>query len=264
MAFWISQFHESDAKMTSLRAVQEIKDDLTQLKVLMGNERTENTVMHDVQTLKAHKFDREEASALRREVLEVRKMKGPKGDRGFGWLGAGHAPYESDGRTGDFFFNSDNGLVYKKLSGEWVAFATVRGPRGERGSPGLLGAPGVQGERGPQGPAGERGLQGPTGDVSPGLKIRTVEGTLPEAHADTELMIAEFPYGKSVDRGSIVPVGLYMLVGYPANVEERGGGRERRFFFFFFFFDSEENVINSKARKRPKTKPRTYAITCYL
>ena len=34
--------------------------------------------------------------------------------------------------------------------------------------------------------------------------------------------------------------------------------------FFFFFFDSEENVINSKARKRPKTKPRTYAITSII
>eukprot|EP00117_Sycon_ciliatum_P034624 scpid75187/ scgid26390/ len=130
-----------------------------------------------------------------------------------GWLGGGREPSIAEGGLGDFYINTGNGLVYKKESEGWVVITTARGPRG------------LQGQRGAQGLVGERGERGRRGRVGePGVRamVHTVSGTLPETQANTELVLTEFPFGKNVDAGTIVPLGLYILVGYPADAAERG------------------------------------------
>eukprot|EP00117_Sycon_ciliatum_P046161 scpid103548/ scgid33096/ len=122
-----------------------------------------------------------------------------------------------DGRVGDFFHNSDSGLVYEKLNDtEWVVTASLKG------SPGPQGLQGVRGEQGLQGPVGEAGQRGPPGERSAAPTVRIVEDTLQENHANTSLVLVEFPFEKSLDGATIIPVGLYMLVGYPANGQELG------------------------------------------
>ena len=120
MAFWSSYFHRSDADDSLARTLRGIRENVVAMQVVLGNETTENSLVHDVKVLKSDvEMDKEQdrqlvsrmdsvktaSDQLKEEVETVRKMKGPKGERG------------------------------------------DRGPKGESGSVG------PQGERGEQGPS---------------------------------------------------------------------------------------------------------------
>ena len=134
---------------------------------------------------------RQSSSRLHHDIDAVRKMKGPRGDRGLGWLSGGGMPLNSIGRNGNFYLDATTLIVYKKFSSKWIAFGQLHGsrgedgPRGERGSigpegeTGIRGANGQGGERGqkgdqgipgpegPRGEVGECGLVGPEGEIGP-------------------------------------------------------------------------------------------------
>ena len=132
MAFWSSYFHRSDADDSLARTLRGIRENVVAMQVVLGNETTENSLVHDVKVLKSDvEMDKEQdrqlvsrmdsvktaSDQLKEEVETVRKMKGPKGEQG------------------------------------------DRGPQGERG------LAGPQGESGSTGPKGDRGLRGGTRTV---------------------------------------------------------------------------------------------------
>ena len=134
---------------------------------------------------------RQSSSRLHHDIDAVRTMKGPRGDRGLGWLSGGGMLLNSIGRNGDFYLDATTLIMYKKFSSKWMAFSQLHGsrgedgPRGERGSigpegeTGIRGTNGQSGERGqkgdqgiprpegPRGEVGERGLVGPEGEIGP-------------------------------------------------------------------------------------------------
>ena len=104
------------------------------MQVVLGNETTENSLVHDVKVLKSDvEMDKEQdrqlvsrmdsvktaSDQLKEEVETVCKMKGPKGEQG------------------------------------------DRGPKGDRGPQGESGSAGPQGERGLKGDMGEQGPSDP-------------------------------------------------------------------------------------------------------
>ena len=126
MAFWSSYFHRSDADDSLARTLRGIRENVVAMQVVLGNETTENSLVHDVKVLKSDvEMDKEQdrqlvsrmdsvktaSDQLKEEVETVRKMKGPKGERG------------------------------------------DRGPKGDRGQKGESGSVGPRGLRGEQGPS---------------------------------------------------------------------------------------------------------------
>ena len=125
MAFWSSYFHRSDADDSLARTLRGIRENVVAMQVVLGNETTENSLVHDVNVLKSDvEMDKEQdrqlvsrmdsvktaSDQLKEEVETVRKMKGPKGEQG------------------------------------------DRGPKGESGSAGPQGERGLMGEQGPSDP----------------------------------------------------------------------------------------------------------------
>ena len=125
MAFWSSYFHRSDADDSLARTLRGIRENVVAMQVVLGNETTENSLVHDVKVLKSDvEMDKEQdrqlvsrmdsvktaSDQLKEEVETVRKMKGPKGEQG------------------------------------------DRGPKGESGSAGPQGERGLMGEQGPSDP----------------------------------------------------------------------------------------------------------------
>ena len=91
MTFWSSQFHKSDAEKSSQKALDDIKDDIVQMQVVLGNASTEHSLVHDVETLKVEREElRKTTVRLQGDLVKVRKRKGPRDERGFGWLSGEH------------------------------------------------------------------------------------------------------------------------------------------------------------------------------
>ena len=141
MSFWSTHFHKSDGEEASLNTIRHLKHDITAIQVVLGNENTEHTVVHDVESLKVSKLDRRDfdshASRLREDLARVRQMRGPQG---LGWLSGEGSPDDGRGRTGDFYLDTLTLRVYKKLNTSWAQFAQLQGPpgrEGPRGPPGL-------------------------------------------------------------------------------------------------------------------------------
>ena len=161
MAFWPTHFHKSDVEKTSQRAIDSIKDNVVQMQVVLGNANTERTLVHDVETLKAEKEELRETSAkMQSHLTKIRKMKGPRGERGFSWFSGAHPPRGEMARIGDFYLDESTLKAYKKLTTGWHAFTTLQGSTGARGEPGPPGDKGVPGERGQRGVPGEKGEPG--------------------------------------------------------------------------------------------------------
>ena len=160
-AFWATHFHKSDAEETSRKSIDGIKDVIAQMRVVLGNVDTEHTIVHDVEALKTTRDKvKKSIESIREDVARVRKMKGPRGERGNGWFSGAHAPsreVETTGRTGDFYLDTSTLTAYKKLASGWHAFATLQGPKGQPGQQGPPGNTGQQGQRGIQGERGEQG-----------------------------------------------------------------------------------------------------------
>ena len=99
MAFWSSYFHRSDADDSLARTLRGIRENVVAMQVVLGNETTKNSLVHDVKVLKSDvEMDKEleqdrqlvsrmdsvktASDQLKEEVETVRKMKGPKGEQG--------------------------------------------------------------------------------------------------------------------------------------------------------------------------------------
>ena len=97
MAFWPTFFHRSDADDSLARSLRGLRENVVAMQVVLGNESTENSVVHDVKVLKNDaEMDKEQdrelvsrmdsmkaaSDQLREDVETVRKMEGPKGERG--------------------------------------------------------------------------------------------------------------------------------------------------------------------------------------
>ena len=97
MAFWSSYFHRSDADDSLARTLRGIRENVVAMQVVLGNETTENSLVHDVKVLKSDvELDKEQdrqlvsrmdsvktaSDQLKEEVETVRKMKGLKGEQG--------------------------------------------------------------------------------------------------------------------------------------------------------------------------------------
>ena len=131
MAFWPSYFHKSDGDAASLKHLRTLQDNILRMGVVLGNERTENTVVHDVQALKA------ETQALRRRARPSR------------WLSGSGAPPRTSGAAGDFYLDTSELAVYNKVNATWMIVASLRGaagPAGPVGPAGPTGPVGVAGE----------------------------------------------------------------------------------------------------------------------
>ena len=158
MAFWSTDYHRSRLQVDSQQAISTIRDDVLGVKLLIGNEATENTLVYDVADLKKSKFDRSDGAALegrlkqhaqskvdetaagiRNDMTKIRKMKGSRGERGSGWMAGEGVPTHDLGRTGDLYVDIGTLLAYKKLDAGWMEFSTLRGPQGP---PTFLASPG--------------------------------------------------------------------------------------------------------------------------
>jgi hypothetical protein len=87
---------------------------------------------------------------------------GPPGQAGSSWSSGTGTPFPSQGRLGDFYFQTETGQVWQKMSlffgvpPTWVLIARLppRGQRGLQGLPGPPGAPGAPASGGTSGAAG--------------------------------------------------------------------------------------------------------------
>ena len=48
MTFWTTQFHKSDADNDLSQTIARINDAVVRLRVVLGNDDTQNTVLHDL------------------------------------------------------------------------------------------------------------------------------------------------------------------------------------------------------------------------
>ena len=135
MAFWSSYFHRSDADDSLAKTLREIREKVVAMQVVLGNETTENSLVHDVNVLKSDvEMDKEQDRQL------VSRMDSVKTAFFFFFF---------------FFFASD------QLKEEVETVRKMKGPKGEQGDRR------PKGDRGDRGPQGERGLNGEMGEEGP-------------------------------------------------------------------------------------------------
>ena len=99
MTFWTTQFHKSDADNDLSQTIDRINDAVVRLRVVLGNDDTQNTVLHDLKILKKDR-------ALAR----------------FGWLSERRTPRADEGKLGDFYIDSSSMKIYKKTNKGWTEF----------------------------------------------------------------------------------------------------------------------------------------------
>lgn len=94
---------------------------------------------------------------------------GSAGTNGTAWYSGSGAPSNGTGANGDFYFQTSNGAVYKKVTGSWgSAIANLTGPTGAAGSNGTDGSTWFSGSSTPSGGTGVDGdfyFRTTTGDV---------------------------------------------------------------------------------------------------
>ena len=107
----------------SLKHLRALQNNILRMGVVLDNERTENTVVHDVQTLKT------DTQALQRR---------PR------WYSGSGAPPAMTGTAGDFYLDTSELTLYNK-STVWMMVANLRGATGPTGPTGLRGPTGATG-----------------------------------------------------------------------------------------------------------------------
>ena len=160
---------------------------------------------------------RQSSSRLQHDIDAVRKMKGPRDDRGLGWLSGGGMLLNSIGRNGDFYFDATTLIMYNKFSSKWMAFGQLHGSRGEDGpreERGSIGPEGETGPRGANGQGGERGQKGDQGIPGPeGLRgevgERGLVGPVGEIgpRGEDRQAGSQGEHGVQGDQGAVCPVG---------------------------------------------------------
>ena len=109
-------FHKSEVENDLAQKIDTIQNAINRVQVVLGNERTESTVLFDLNGLKRD-------NALSR----------------FGWLSERRAPLPSDGKQGDFYVDSSTMKIYKRTRSKWLEIGTLKGDTGSRGPQGLRG-----------------------------------------------------------------------------------------------------------------------------
>lgn len=79
------------------------------------------------------------------------------------WYDGEGLPTNDVGLAGDYFLNTSNADIYKKISNTWQRIGNIRGAQGEKGLQGEKGEKGVKGDRGDAGLTGPAGPQGSVG-----------------------------------------------------------------------------------------------------
>ena len=88
------------------------------------------------------------------------------GGGGTAWYSGSGVPSSGTGVNSDFYLNTANGDVYKKISGAWGSpIVNLIGPAGAAGATGPIGSTGPAGATGATGPAGTNGTNGTNGST---------------------------------------------------------------------------------------------------
>lgn len=129
---------------------------------------------------------------------------GPAGPTGTKW---GNGRGTPSGRVGDFWWDVDTGVVYKRTDNGWVEAGHMLGPTGPTGPvstvPGPTGPLGPTGGDGPTGPTGETGADGDTGPQGP----TGPQGATGPAGADSTVTGPTGPTGDTGPQGPVGPTG---------------------------------------------------------
>lgn len=159
---------------------------------------------------------------------------GANGTSGSQWLNNSGPPAPSLGKNTDYYIDTDNGNVYEKDNGTWVAITNIKGPTGPGGGggggsgptgptgpQGIAGIAGNPGADGPTGPAGMNGATGPTGPVGASIAgptgpIGPIGPTGPAGSGSNYSFVIEFNASAQVSGVSSLPSG-WSLVSFTAN-----------------------------------------------
>ena len=177
MAFWSSHFHKSDAEEASRKIVDDIKDDVIQIQVAIGNEDTKKTLVYDVKNLQSTKLDKVEAVAMETRAKRYAESTIVKDETHIKTDGSvamqGHLDMGAK-RICKLVY--DGGSDSCAVPAGWVNtqietsaasirddMTKIRKMKGPRGLQGPTGATGARGQKGEQGVKGDQGLQGPQG-----------------------------------------------------------------------------------------------------
>lgn len=129
---------------------------------------------------------------------------GPAGPTGTKW---GNGRGTPSGRVGDFWWDVDTGVVYKRTDNGWVEAGHMLGPTGPTGPvstvPGPTGPLGPTGGDGPTGPTGETGADGDTGPQGP----TGPQGAIGPTGADSTVTGPTGPTGETGPQGPAGPTG---------------------------------------------------------
>lgn len=99
---------------------------------------------------------------------------GPQGDAAK-WLAGSGVPASNLGEVGDFYLDTDTGVVHEKTGATaWTPQDNLTGPEGPQGIQGVAGPAGPEGPQGPAGPIGPQGPQGPEGQGTTEAEIIAV------------------------------------------------------------------------------------------
>ena len=110
MTFWTTQFHKSDTDNDLSQTIVRINDAVVRLRVVLGNDDTQNTVLHDLKILKKTEHSLVPDGSARGELRWRTKEN-------------------------SVTFTSIRPLwkIYKKTNKGWIEFGTLRGQTGPQG-----------------------------------------------------------------------------------------------------------------------------------
>ena len=140
---------------------------------------------------------------------------GEDGKNGATWFSGQDSPFESTGKVGDFYFDTDDYNIYTKTQMGWVIISNIKGAQGDEGAVGPEGPQGETGETGPEGPQGVPG-------VTPTVEIND-EGYW-VINGDNTGVLAE---GKNGETGEMPEItinseGYWVIDGVPTTTKAQG------------------------------------------
>ena len=117
----------------------------------------------------------------------IQGVQGDPGVDGSTWYSDSGTTDNGDGADGDYYFRTDTGEVYTKVSGDCdSAIADLTGPQGDQGIQGVQGDTGATGATGSTGDTGAKGDTGANGNtVLNGSGAPTTEGVDGDFYIDT-------------------------------------------------------------------------------
>lgn len=124
------------------------------------------------------------------------------------WYDGKGIPSSDLGLNNDYYLNTVNGDLYKKIDGIWKKSSNMRGPQGEQG---------VQGIQGVAGPVGETGSKGDSATITVGNVTSGAPGTsasITNSGTNTNAIFNfTIPRGEKGDTGATGPQGPIGPIG---------------------------------------------------